>query len=354
MIQSFKIVNYLGESLFLDIRKPEDTGFLVASVTGLNYPKIGIASQSYANYDGDHFGNLHVEKRNIVMNLIFYQDNKDKLDIESLRWKLYRYFLPKKELTFYATNEHGTFWIKGELESNEINIFSKQEAAQISMLFADPYFTKDEPERIINVSNVDPLFYFPFSIEMNRDEGLDPYTKTRNSAGGYDISAPNVYYELTLNSKTKDLGYHAHAIRNLNSGQIEFGNIKDYPMTIIDYDGSAVTGVTITMEAKGPVSGLRINNATRDEYIIIDDTKLRTIISDGIQKYDQIIIDTRQGQKSAKLIRDAKTYNILKACLPVSKWIQLQTGQNVFTYSTTTDIDLIDINVSFPVRYLGI
>lgn len=354
MIQSFKIVNYLGESLFLDIRKPEDTGFLVASVTGLNYPKIGIASQSYANYDGDHFGNLHVDKRNIVMNLIFYQDNTDKLDIESLRWKLYRYFLPKKELTFYATNEHGTFWIKGELESNEINIFSKQEAAQISMLFADPYFTKDEPERVINVSTVDPKFHFAFSIEMNKDESLKPYEKTANTAGGYDIYAAEVYYEKTLNSKTKDLGYHVKAIRNLNSGQLEFGHIKDYPRTIIDYDGSAVTGVTINIEAKGPVTGLRINNTTRGEYIIIDDTKLRTIVSNGIQKYDQIIIDTRQGQKSASLIRDGKTYNILKACLPVSKWIQLQTGQNIFTYSSTSDIDQVELNISFPVRYLGI
>ena len=355
MIQSFKIVNYLGESLFLDIRRPEDTGLLVASVTGLNYPKTDIAAQNYATYDGAKFGNLHIGTRNIVMNIIFYQDNKEKLDVESLRWRLQRYFLPKTELTFYATNEHGTFWIKGVVESNEINIFSKQEAAQISILCADPYFNKNESDRVIAVGIVDPLFEFPFSIEMDKNMPLPPYTKIANAAGGFDIIADNVYYEITLNSETLDLGYHAKAIRALNSGKIEFGNIKDYPRTIIDYDGSVATGLTINIEAKGPIHGLRINNVTRGEYIVIDDSKLYQILNSSyIQKYDQIIIDTRKGQKSAKLIRDAKTYNILNACLPVSKWIQLQTGRNEFTYSTTSEIENVDMHVTFPVRYLAI
>ena len=354
MIQSFKIVNYLGESLFLDIRKPEDTGFLVASVTGLNYPKTEIASQNYATYDGAKFGNLHIGTRNIVMSIILYQDNKEKLDIETLRWRLQRYFLPKTELTFYATNEHGTFRIKGIVESNEINIFTKQEGAQISILCADPYFTKDENEHVINVSMVDPLFCFPFSIEMTDSQELPAYSKLLNDAGGYTIEAPDIYYEITLNSETRDLGYHAKATHLLNSGQIEFGHIKDYPSTVIDYDGSAVTGAIITIDAKGPIAGLRINNTTRGEYIIIDDAKFRKIVGTGIINLDQIIIDTRKGQKSAKLIRDAKPYNILDACLPVSKWIQLQTGPNIFTYSLTTEIENVDINVSFPVRYLAI
>lgn len=355
MIQSFKIVNYLGESLFLDIRRPEDTGLLVASVTGLNYPKTDIAAQNYATYDGAKFGNLHIGTRNIVMSIIFYENNKERLDVESLRWRLQRYFLPKTELTFYATNEHGTFWIKGIVESNEINIFSKQEASQISILCADPYFNKDENDRVITIGVVDPLFEFPFSIEMNGSDVLPPYTKTVNAAGGYTIEAPDVYYEVTLNSETLDLGFHAKAIRGLNTGKIEFGKIKNYPRTIIDYDGSAVTGLTINIEAKGPIRNLRINNVTRNEYIVIDDSKLYQILgSTYIQKYDQIIIDTRKGQKSAKLIRDAKTYNILNACLPVSKWVQLQTGPNEFTYSTSNEIENVDMNVTFPVRYLAI
>lgn len=355
MIQAFKIVNYLGESLYLDIRRPEDTGFLITSVTGLNYPKVEVASQDYATYDGSHFGNMHVDKRNIVMNVVFYQDNKEKLDVESLRWKLQRYFLPKTELTFYAINEHGTFWIKGVVESNEINIFSKQEASQISILCADPYFNKDESNHIVTIGFVDPLFEFPFSIELDKNKPLPPYTKTLNAAGGYDIVADNVYYEVTLNSQTLDLGYHAKAIRALDSGKIEFGNIKGYPRTVIDYDGSVETGLTIDIEAKGPIRGLRVNNVTRGEYIIIDDSRLYSILgSSYIQKYDQIIIDTRKGQKSAKLIRDAKTYNILNACLPVSKWVQLQTGNNEFTYSTTNEIENVDMHVTFPVRYLAI
>jgi len=354
MIQSFKIENYLGESLFLDIRKPEDTGFLITSVTGLNLPKIDIASQNYSTYDGSHFGNKHVNMRNIVMNITYYLDNKDKTDIESLRWKLYRYFLPKTELTFYATNEHGTFRINGYVESNEINIFSKEEGSQISILCEDPNFTKDEDERVITVGTIDPLFHFPFSIEMDENEPLPAYEKTVNSAGGYSIYAPNVHYEITPNSETLDLGYHAKALRGINTGKIEFSRVKDYPKTIIDYDGSAVTGLKISIEAKDTVTGFRINNVTRNEYIIIDDEKLEKIVRSGIQKLDWIVIDTRKGKKSATLIRDAISYNILNACLPVSKWIQIQTGQNVFTYSTSSEIRNVDVNVAFPTQYLAI
>ncbi len=354
MIKAFKIVNHLGESLYLDIRRPEDTGLLVASVTGLNYPKIDIASQDYSTYDGSHFGNNHVTKRNIVMDIIFYQDNKEKLDVESLRWRLQRYFLPKTELTFYVTNEHGTFWIKGVVESNEINIFSKQEAAQISILCADPYFNKDESQKSINVGFVDPLFHFEFSIESRGFEPLPQYTKTVNVSGGYTISA-DVDYKIELVSTTQDLGYHVIAVsKEAELGDLQFGRIKDYPRTIIDYDGSVVTGITIDLEAKGPITGLRINNVTRGEYIIIDDLKLSQIVGSTIQEFDQIVIDTRKGQKSAKLIRNAKTYNILNACLPVSKWIQIQTGQNEFTFSCTTDVENVNLNVTFPVQYLAI
>lgn len=355
MIQSFKIVNYLGESLFLDIRRPEDTGLLVASVTGLNYPKTDIASQNYATFDGAKFGNLHIGTRNIVMNIIFYQDNKEKLDIESLRWRLQRYFLPKTEITFYATNEHGTFWIKGVVESNEINIFSKQEAAQISILCADPYFIKDNgSQNSINVGFVEPLFHFEFSIEMQGKESLPPYRKVQNEAGGYSIIAGDVYYDIVLNDEELDLGYNAIAIAALDAGNLEFGRIKDYPRTLINYEGSAVSGVTINIEANGPITGLRINNVTRGEYIIIDDTKLSQIVGSTISQFDQIIIDTRKGQKSAKLIRNSRTYNILNACLPVAKWIQIQTGQNEFTYSSTSDIENVDMHVSFPTQYLAI
>lgn len=356
MIQSFTIVNYLDEILYLDIRRPEDTGFLVNSVTGLNYPKTDISSQTYSTYDGSHFGGFHVDQRNIVMNIIFYEDNKEKLSIEDLRWKLMRYFLPKTELKFYATNEHGTFLIKGYIESCEINIFTKQEGAQISILCPDPHFilstfnidstsTKndnissisyDEENKAIifrsnliseiekpiiisknnSIANVKPLFHFPLSIEANK----------------------------FVSENTPD------RFRTL-----EFGSIKSYPKTVIEYKGTAETGFVITITVKSySVNGLRINNVTRNEYVAIDDSKLKDLVSGGgLQRHDIVIIDTKKGSKSAKLIRNGVTYNILNACLPVKKWPRLQTGDNIFTYSAD-NINNVDISLDFETLFFGI
>lgn len=309
MIKAFKIINYLGEELYLDIRKPEDTGFLITSVTGLNDPQIEIASQNYTTYDGSDVGNLHVTQRNIVMNIVFYEDNTEKISIEDLRWKLQSYFPPKTELSFYAINDHGSFSIKGYVETCDVNIFTKQEGAQISILCPDPNFILENANNTTVIGTIEPIFHFPVSIES---------------------------FELIDKS-------------------LEFGFIKKYPSTSVIYKGSSVTGIIIKIEIKtNVISNLRINNVTRGEYIVIDYAKLNELVGGNFQKYDEITIDTRKGKKSVTLLRNAVSYNILNACLPVKKWPQLQTGENVFTYSASNDIDCVDISINFDTRFLGI
>lgn len=363
MIQSFQITNYLGEELYLDIRKPEDTGFLITSVTGLNYPETEFAQQNYSNYDGAHFGNSHVSVRNIVMNILFYQWNKENLSIEDLRWKLQRYFLPKSDLTFFATNEHGTFRINGYVETCEINIFTKREMAEISILCPDPYFIKESTDNNVRIGLVEEMFHFPVSIEGTKPIDTSNYSIVRNGFGGYDFVSRTGYEEI-VNAGTKHVKINGTPYDNKYNGMkivathnnksLEFGRIKKYPSTIIDYPGSAITGLTLHIETKGKVEGLRINNNTRGEFIAIDDAKLFNIVGTRIQEKDQILINTTKGEKHAVLIRDAKSYNILNACLPVKKWPQLQTGINEFTYSTTTDIVNVDIRASYNIKMLGI
>ena len=415
MIRAIEIENYIGESLYMELRKPGDTGFLVTSVTGLDYPKINFSEQTYSNYDGSYYGSQRVEARNIVLNVTFWEDNVEKLDVESLRWKWQRFLVPKMELKFHVHNEHGDFWIKGFIESNEINIFTSKEAAQVSILCPDPYFVSGDEEKMITVGFFDPAFEFPFSSEMRelsdeniiriekgapypglsldaddyynieyQDNGcgkLPPryqsvgqlatfvsgtekivYKRTLNNAGGYtfeadlpedyaggdDVTFRNTYVQQYENEAG---GYTVKAEYATNS--IEFGHIKFYPSTTIDYEGSAISGLQIIIEAKAGVNGLRIDNATRKEKIIINDDILSKITG-YIRKYDQIIINTTRGEKSAVLIRDGVSYNILNACLPIKNWIQLQTGPNVISYSTKSDIDTVDIKIAYSDRYLGV
>lgn len=170
MIQSFKIINDIGESLELDIRRPEDTGFLVSSVIGLTYPNADISVAEYAAFDGALFGNDRIPQRNILMQLIFYPENKEKLSIEQIRQKCERFFPIKQQIKFYVTNDSGTYWIIGYIESNDTNIFSSQEGASISILCDDPYFVFENTSINHVISKIDAAFSFPCSFEFEFDE----------------------------------------------------------------------------------------------------------------------------------------------------------------------------------------
>ena len=173
MIKSFKITNHLDESIFIDIRKPEDTGFLITSVEGLG-PVRGVISQAEnAMMDGSIISTSRLEPRNIVFNILFMNHTHDKLSVEDIRQKSYIYFPIKKEIEIVVENDHGEYKIKGIVESNEIPIFTKEEGAQVSIICADPFFEKSE---IISqyISRVVPIFEFPFSCEAIFDEPLPP------------------------------------------------------------------------------------------------------------------------------------------------------------------------------------
>ena len=394
MIKSFAVVNHLGESLYMDIRRPEETGFLINSVTGLTPPKAEIASEPYAAYDGSVVGNTRIESRNIVISIMFYENNDEKLTIEELRHKCYRYFPLKKVVTFYAENDSGIYWTSGYVESNEPNVFSQKESAQISIVCPDPYFIKGTSENIAYISSIVPVFHFPFSSEMELP--LGDYKLTPNYFGGYDFFAKVEYeivpengryivaglpvYESTENEdegftfssltnwhKSRYLGGYlvearpdghtefvcdSYLVRALYSNDsIEFGKIKSYPSTLIDYEGSGETGVTIRINALGPVTGFRINNVTRDEHIIINDNK---IPGNGIQKNDEIVIVTERSRKSALLYRDGIWYNIIGACSTAANWIYLQSGPNNFTCSTTSNIYDVKVYVNYFTKVEGV
>lgn len=363
MIQAFKIVNHLNEELYLEIRKPEATGFLVASVTGLGYPKVNFSEQKCANDDGSYYGEQHIEQRNIVMNIVFYNNNVEKLDIESLRWKLQRFLIVKSELKFYVINEHGTFWIKGFVETNDVNIFSSQEGAQISILCPDPFWISNEGSKLVTVGLSEPSFEFPVEFKSKPIDENSKYEIVPNTEGGYDAHADVLLYDFEENSGTKNLQIGNTTVTVKYSGfkavpkyeakTVEFGKIKSYPSTEIDYKGSAVTGIQIIIEARDEITGFRIDNATRKEYIIIDETKLKPDIG-HIRNHDQIIINTSRGEKSAILVRDGFSYNILNACSTMRKWIKFQTGLNVLSYSTTSDIRTADVKVVYLTKYLGV
>lgn len=135
---------------------------------------------------------------------------------------------------------------------------------------------------------------------------------------------------------------------------VQFGTIKDYPEATINYAGDGESGVVITLEFLGETTGIRINNTTRGEYLILNDSKISSIVGSNIALYDLIRIDTTRGSKSATLSRGGVVYNILHAVDLSSKWIYLQTGDNHFTYTATAGFDYMTVTLTCPVKVLGV
>lgn len=310
MIKSFKVTNYLGDSIYMDIRKPEDTGFLITSVSGITFPaaQIGLVDSAY---DGAAYSGSKIDKRNIVFTIIFYEENKIvnektgetvRLDIEQLRHKCYKYFPLKKELKIEITNDSGTYYISGYVEKNESAVFTKQEGAQISVICPDPYFRSQSPE-IVTLSDVIANFQFPVKFEDTQ----------------------------------------------------EFGFIKYPRITEINYAGASDTGLTIRVEAKGAIKNFAIHDINKKQYMKILNEKIeKKTNSSGIMDKDILEINTRRGKKSITLIRNGKKYNILQSLDKNSKWLTLETGLNVFSYTADSGRANARVTFEYETSYLGV
>lgn len=301
MIQSFTVVNHKGESIFMDIRKPEDTGFLISSVTGITPPESDVSSTEYALHDGSDLGNIRVTDREIVFTIIFYQDNNKNESVEQLRWKLYQYFPLKKKITIKVTNEHGTYSIDGYVKIIDCDIFTSQEGATITINCPDPYFRKDE-ETSLYLFTVVPEFEFPVCFEPTE----------------------------------------------------EFGDIKTFPETDIVYNGDADTGITLRIESLGDVTNPLIYNLSDHTFIGIDSKKLTSKTGYGIKRGDILTITTTRGNKSVSLYRDGKTVNLLSALKSGSSWFSLTPGSNRFYYGADSGSYNLRVNISYITKYYGV
>lgn len=306
MIESFTITNYLGESITLEMTRPETSGFAIKSVSGLGPPKANINMTDTSTDDGSLFNSARASNRNIVFELIFV-DNDKRESIEELRHKTYKFFPLKKEVTIVVKTTNRMVQTVGYVESNEPNIFSSMEGAQISILCPNSYFYSVDSFGLVNknFSNVTPLFSFPFS---------------------------NASLEERL---------------------ISFGSIEVVPSETVSYDGDVETGVIIRMRAMGSVYNIKVHNITTGESMRVDTTKLQTILGSNIQAGDYITINTNKGSKSIVLTRNGTSLNILNCLDKNTPWISLVKGENEFLIEAD-NVENLMISIQHKIVYEGV
>lgn len=304
MIKAITVTNYLGDSLVLNLARPEESGFVVKSVTGLGPGTANINTTEVSTNDGGLYNSSRLSTRNIVITLGFLW----KDSIEDVRQKSYKYFPIKKKLTLLIETDNRQAEIEGYVETNDPNIFSKEEGADISIICPNPFFYSSgaDGSNTTVFYGIDPMFEFPFSNE------------------------------------------------SLYDALLEMGSIQNQHEKVVTYNGDAEIGVTITIHAIGEASNITIYNTGTREIMKIDTEKLSALTGFGIIAGDDIVICTVKGNKSIKLLRSGKTTNILNCLDKNTDWFQLAKGDNIFAYTAQSGSSNLQFKIDHRVIYEGV
>lgn len=307
MIYSFTITNYLGDTIKLTLREPALSGFLIKSVTGLGPVKANINTTEVATNDGSKFNSARLTQRNIVFQMVFVDTLKGE-SIEDIRQKSYKYFPTKKNVDIIIETDNRYVKTTGYVESNEPNIFSSQEGAQISIICPDPYFytAGDNGDIVTEFYSIAPMFEFPFSNESLTDQ------------------------------------------------MIVFSEIQSRAAGVITYYGDTEIGMVIRIHALGEATNIAIYNTDTREVMRIDTDKIKKITGKGLVVSDDIIINTAKGNKSITLLREGVSYNILNCLGKNPDWFTLTKGDNLFAFTAETGITNLQFRVENKIIYEGV
>lgn len=303
MVISLTATNYLGESLLLDLRKPEETGILIEKIQGIGPAKGSINSTELSTVDGAIFNSSRITSRNIVIKAQLLRSPS----VEASRLRLYQYFPVKRKVTLTFETSSRVCQIDGYVESNELDIFAQEETAQISIICPDPYFYStgaDEGTQTITFAGIENSF-----------EAV-----LWTAADGYFFPDPE-------------------------DDEIEFGQINANKDSVIHYSGDGEIGMTIVLRAVGDVSNPVIYRADTNESI-----SLTMDLVSG----DQITICTVKGKKSITLLRNGVTTNILRYRTRSSSWIQLTKGINLISFDADDGLENIQMSIKHDTIYEGI
>lgn len=308
MIKTIKVTNSSGESLVMDLRDPYKTGFLVSSVTGIGPVKAEINTTDVGTLNGSRLSSTRIPERNIIIKIIFMEGSAGK--IEDLRQKSYKYFQTTKEVTLEIETDNRKCRVSGYVESNEPDIFSKQESAQISILCTDPAM---------------------YSLDDGVVNTVFSGIKSK------------VYFDL-----------YGESMLEIQNGNFEFGSIENKNVDKIIYDGDIDTGIVMYIHAIGDVGDVTIYDLETRKSFSISSKKLKEMSGTGISKGDDIVISTIKGKKSITLIRNGSFYNIINCVDKNSEWFQLHKGNNQFGYKVTEGATNIQFRIENDILYEGI
>lgn len=300
MFKSLTVMNDVGDSLILGLGDPYSTGLLITNIDGLGPVKGNINTESISSRDGVYVNSARMDARNIVVDMVLHQVNGKS--IEDIRQMSYKLFPVKKLVRLIFETDNLIVYTEGYVESNQPNIFTKQENTRISIICPDPFF-KGLQENVTAFNGIAGNFEFPFE------------------ATGISVT---------------------------------MGIITNYTQSNIVYKGDDTIGFLMKINLLGPVQNLSIHNTVTRKYMKIDTEKIKMITGSYPMQGDDITISTIKGEKYIKLLRDGEYYNILNCLTLDSDWLELEKGDNLIAFIADTGVENVQFRVINEVMYEGI
>lgn len=296
MIKAVTVTNKQGESMRTELASPEKSGFVIQKIDGLGAPKATANIVSSLNGNIAMVNSVSVAARNIVLSL----KPLPKPSVEDYRQETYRYFPIKQEVTILVETDNRMCETTGIVESNEPDIFNKNETIQISIVCPNPFFYRAGPDgtEITRFYEVDPLFEFEFSSEQEE--------------------------------------------------KLEFGSIEKNAEKTIWYTGDSEIGILMIIHFLGEAKNIHIYNVSTGGSM--------TIKTDGLnlKSGDEIYISTLHGEKYARLLRNGAYTSILNALDKNSEWFTLLKGKNIFAFTADEGADNLLFSIESRVLYEGV
>lgn len=307
MIYSVTAVNVKNEKLEMVLSDPWSSGISIKNITGISPVGADIYQTEFGVIDGGIFSGARIPNREIVMTLGLVTNSEKKLPlIEDSRMVLYNFFRIKDPTLLIFKTDSRYIQITGYVKDNDVDIFSSNETATVTITCVDPWFYSP----IISAEGfhgIQKRFEFPFSNES--------------------------------------------LIQNL----LEFGEISIDTRYLVEYSGDVSIGFRMVFSfISTNFHNIYLYNMDTRERMNIYTDQIEKLVGTSIIEGDEIIINTMSNLKGAWLVRDGISYNALSIIGKNSDWFKLSKGNNVFAFASDYGVENIEIDITYQNAYYGI
>lgn len=254
--------------------------YTISEIDGLSSPEATINTSEVALMDGQRYDSAKVSMR--TLNIAFAIE----YDAEQKRLDVYNVLRIKKPIHVHYKSDLRDVTIDGYVSKLDVDHFAMKQIATVTIICPSPYFRS--AQIVVNeLSNVVSAFHFPFAIT--------------------------------------------------EAEPIPFSYMQQLSNVTIKNNGTADTGMTIVLYARGTVSNPKIFNYETKDFFGLNFS---------MQTGDEITINTMSGEKTVTLLRDGVTSNIFNYVMADSTWLQAEGVQSVFAYEVGSGT-LSDLVVDF-------